>query len=656
MHKFAIICLDDDPMVVHQLTVDLTPFSSLFDVICAYTIEEADLKIEEIEQKGQHLALVICDNELNQQRGVDFLIKLSHQDKTRPARKILLNDLLQLETIMAAVNEGRLDHCMTKPWQPEDIQPVIRRELTNFILKSAPDNWLKYSPILDTQRILKSYFEQKMANYRSGFLNYHDLDDQDLSNQVISALYDFFDGNDDGHACRTYSKNHHLTIEGDPNYYLWFIVEGSVALFKQDNHGEKHEVIRHGSGALVGGMSFISGEPSFSTGITLAQTKVIKLDKKLFAKVMHTRSELLPLFTNLLLRHFNRRIKSSITTEMALQSTLKSLEVAQQELINKEKMAMLGQLVSGVAHELNNPISAILRGADTLKKSIPSLLNNTLNEQQQQQGINILQQALVSKPISTMVMREESKKLTPIIEDRHLAKKVVLMGLSRDQQIEHWIKPLGSQRNQVIQQWHEFYQAGNFLRSINVCSQRISDLVKSLKSYARQDLEMISTIDIHEGLEDTLTIFDNQLKKITVIKDYADLPLIECHPIALQQVWTNLISNALDAMNALKRSNLQENILTVSTQYIHDSLSPRLVIIIEDNGEGISPEKIERIFELNFTTKSEGNFGLGIGLSICQQIVHQHNGSITVHSKLDQFTKMVVTLPLQSNIFNQPET
>ncbi|MFZ6044050.1 ATPase, partial [Vibrio natriegens] len=98
--------------------------------------------------------------------------------------------------------------------------------------------------------------------------------------------------------------------------------------------------------------SFVTGENSFSTGVTLCQTSVIKLDRNLFNKVMHSRSELLPLFTNLLLRNFNRRLQGSIKTELRLQQTLKSLDEAYHQLIEKEKMAMLGQLVAGVAHEL----------------------------------------------------------------------------------------------------------------------------------------------------------------------------------------------------------------------------------------------------------------------------------------------------------------
>jgi len=116
------------------------------------------------------------------------------------------------------------------------------------------------------------------------------------------------------------------------------------------------------------------------------------------------------------------------------------------------------------------------------------------------------------------------------------------------------------------------------------------------------------------------------------------MPPTRCLPIALQQVWTNLISNAIDAFPA-------KGCLTIRTQLKDRDGKQWCVVSFEDNGSGIPIELQQQIFELNFTTKKEGNFGLGIGLSVCQQIVHQHNGFIRVESKCDQYTRMSVWLP-----------
>lgn len=640
MNNFVIVCLDDDPEIVERLNQDLATFAALFDICNAYSIEEAHDTLHFIEESGQRVAMVICDNELGSDNGVDFLVQLDQYPVANQARSILLNDKPQLDTIMQAVNEGRLHYCLTKPWNKKELHQVLLKELTTFVLKHTEEDWLRYSQILDHRRILNAHIERQMSSFRSGFIqNTNDLDDASLAQQVADALHEFFNGNDEDRACRTYSEDHLLTKEGEANSFLWFITQGEIALYKKDEHGCKHEVVRVGPGHLVGGMSFVTGEPSFSTGITLGTTNVIKLDRQLFNKVMNSRSELLPLFTNLLLRNFNRRLQGSIQTEMRLQQTLKSLDEAYHQLVEKEKMAMLGQLVAGVAHELNNPVSAILRGSDTLKQTISKLTDSQLSRKNQARGNYILQQAMQSRPLSTSETRQRAKRLESTFDDRQLARKAVQMGIDNPEHLDSWLLPQKSQLKPVMSEWDNYYQMGNFLRSINVCAQRIADLVKSLKSYARQDDETIHTVDLHEGLEDTLVIFENRLKRHHVTKEYSALPRMSCQPIALQQVWTNLISNALDAIE-------EPGEIHISTHYTPGSAQQKIDVVVEDNGKGIPLEQQQQIFELNYTTKREGNFGLGIGLSVCQQIIHQHDGAIRVESEPGEYTRMIVTLPL----------
>ncbi|MDO6543059.1 ATP-binding protein [Photobacterium sanguinicancri] len=643
MNSFVILCLDDEPSIVERLRQDLSPFSDLFDIVEADSIDDANDTLAFIEQQGQQAAMVICDNDLGADNGVDFLVQLDNHPVTKRARTVLLNDKPQIDVIMQAVNEGRLNYCLTKPWQREELHRVLIKELTTYVIKHPDEDWLKYSQLLDHRRILKAHIDRQMSSFRSGFIRHGDqLDDTTLASQVTDALHSFFQGNDEHKACRTYSEGHVLTHEGEANSFLWFITRGEVALYKKDEDGFKHEVVRVGSGNLIGGMSFVTDEASFSTGITLCQTDVIKLDRQLFTKVMNSQSELLPLFTNLLLRNFNRRLQGSIKTEMRLQQTLKSLDEAYQELIDKEKMAMLGQLVAGVAHELNNPVSAILRGSDTLKETICKLTDSQLNHDNQTQGNVILQRAMQSRPLSTSEARQRAKQLEATLGDRQTARKAVLMGLDDTDSIERWLLPQKHQLKTVVDEWEHYYQMGNFLRSINVCAHRIADLVKSLKSYARQDDETTHDVDLHEGLEDTLVIFENRLKRHHVTKEYAELPHLRCQPIALQQVWTNLIANALDAV-------IEPGEIRITTQFTPNSHQQSIDILVEDNGKGIPQAQQEKVFELNYTTKREGNFGLGIGLSVCQQIIHQHNGTIRIESEPETFTRMIVTLPVHQN-------
>lgn len=640
MNQYALLCLDNNPISIEQLRGELSVFTSKFDVHCADNIEDAHCALQYSLDNNQPVALVIASHHENFD-GADFLIQLDKSPLTKKARKILVSCGQDIQAILSAVNEGRLDHCLTKPLQDQLVYKTVLKELTTFVVENDKENLLSYSLILEQQHLLRAHIDQKMATYQAGFISdHHRLSDSQLAEQVIDALSQFFSDNDDTHAIRRYSSDHLLTVEGEENRFLWFVTSGEIALYKKDEIGMQREVVRHSKGNLVGGMSFVTGEPSFSTAITLTDTEVIKLDREEFSKVMQSNTALLPLFTNLLLRHFNRRLQRSINTKLQLQKTLESLESAHQQLIDREKMAMLGQLVAGVAHELNNPIAAILRGTDTLTDNIHQLVS-TQGPSNHLQGDEILTRALSSRPSSTADERQRAKETEQKVGDRRLAKKLVKLGLEND---DNWIQRIKNHKEQAcveLTELENFHLAGATLRSINVCAQRIADMVKSLKGYARADDETFHYVDIHEGIEDTLVIFENKLKRQKVEKNYADLPPIRCLPIALQQVWTNLISNAIDVFP-------EKGHLTITTRTTTRGGQLWAVVEIKDNGCGISQALQQKIFELNFTTKREGNFGLGIGLSVCQQIIQQHGGTIEVDSVENQFTQMSVWLPIEA--------
>ncbi len=547
-----------------------------------------------------------------------------------------------IQAILTAVNEGRLDHCLTKPLQDGLVKKTVQKELTTYIIENDSENLLSYSLVLDQQRLLRSHIEKKMRHYREGFISdHHKLSDEELAEQVISALRLFFEGNDDENACRRYSPEHLLTKEGEENRFLWFITKGEVALYKKDDIGMQREVVRYSKGNIVGGMSFVSGERSFSTAITLKPTEVIKLDRDVFAKVMHSNTDLLPLFTNLLLRHFNRRLQRSITNKLALQKTLESLENAQLQLIEREKMAMLGQLVAGVAHELNNPVAAILRGTETLVKNIDAILSSPDHQAKMEnvRGDELLKAAREAKPVSTAAERERVKQLMTQVKDRRISKKMVKLNLDSDETLIKLAQKDPDQAFETLAASEHYHQVGATLRSVGVCAQRIADMVKSLKGYARPDDETFHYVDIHEGIEDTLVIFENRLKRHELEKSYSSLPQIYCQPIALQQVWTNLIANALDALP-------KQGKLSISTSIEHKEQKDWAVISVRDNGCGMPKEVLGQVFALNFTTKKEGNFGLGIGLSVCQQIASQHSGFVKATSNVNEYTEMQVWLPI----------
>ncbi|WP_194435163.1 ATP-binding protein [Vibrio fluminensis] len=644
MNQYALIYLDNNPASFEQLRNELNVFASRFDIHFAHSLEAANASLQACIDNKQAIALVIA-NQNEDFNGSDFLIQLDKSPFTQKTRKVLISCGQDIQAILAAVNEGRLDHCLTQPLPRNQLYKTVQNELTNFVIEEDKEDVLSYGLILDQQKLLRAHIDLKMRSYQAGFISdHHKMSDSVLAEKVISALIKFFANDDETQAVRHYSSDHLLTVEGEENNFLWFITSGEVALYKKDELGMQREVVRHTKGNLVGGMSFVTGEPSFSTAVTLTETDVIKLDREVFSRVMYSDTALLPLFTNLLLRHFNRRLQRNINTKIQLQQTLESLESAHHQLIESEKMAMLGQLVAGVAHELNNPIAAILRGTETLTDSITSLVNGE-NRCSPEMTSYIMTRALSSRPNSTAEERQKTKSVENLVGDRRLAKKLVKLGLNEDQ---HWLKRAKSNPLLVSDELNElesFHVAGATLRSINVCAQRIADMVKSLKGYARQDDETFHFVDIHEGIEDTLVIFENKLKRHQLEKHYSQLPPVRCLPIALQQVWTNLISNAIDALP-------EQGELSITTRLQNKDDKQWAVIEVQDNGCGISPELQQQVFALNFTTKKEGNFGLGIGLSVCQQIIHQHGGIIDVDSTVNEYTKMSVWLPIEQKFDN----
>ena len=612
---------------------DLLSSTLVLHLISAKTQNEA---LQKITQEKHTINIILCAQFLSD-GDANSLFKLMKNTLTRKivyAQDPCCTDLISL------INAHEIDYFFSLPYQREALKNLIKTQFNQYKIKTeqAPSK-----PPFPLKKIKANKLNTKknaltnLATFQDRFLDYSIYTDQELSLLVIQSLYRILEDNDEHQVIRTYHAGHFLTKEGEKNGFLWFISKGEVLLRKRNAHGKTQDIIKMHKGSMVGGMSFITGEKSFSTGITLVETEVLKVSHSVFSKILQSNVALLAPFTNLLLRNFNRRLQHSITTELALQESLKSLDAAHEQLVSSEKMAVLGQLVAGVAHELNNPISAILRGSDNLTSLISALFTTQKNNKFSELAFATLLQGLTLIPLSTSEIRRRSKQLMQTMTNTKLAKKLVSMHL------DETTIPLENGRDleDSIILLDKFYQAGCILRNNKVCATRIADLVKSLKHYAGQDNPCSKATNIHDGIEETLIIFENKLKNYEVVKEYQILPNIECYPIELEQVWTNIIANAIDATDG-------EGKLTIMTKYYPHEADPCIQVIIEDDGPGINAEQVEKIFELNYTTKRKGHFGLGIGLTICSQIITSHNGHIEVQSELGGFTRFIITLPIEN--------
>ncbi|TVQ54085.1 MAG: GHKL domain-containing protein [Spirulina sp. DLM2.Bin59] len=326
-----------------------------------------------------------------------------------------------------------------------------------------------------------------------------------------------------------------------------------------------------------------------------------------------------------------------------------ALKIAQNELIQAEKMAALGQLVAGIAHEINTPLGAIRSSAGNMTKyleqtlaQLPALLHS-LDLEQTQAFVALLQRAMHTTPLtSAKVERKLRRNLgnelvaQGVKNGEAIAELLVLMGVYTD--LENMIALLQSpQADQVITMAYKLSGLARSTQTINTATQRASKVVFALKSYAHQDHsgEKIP-VQITDGIDTVLTLYHNQLKGgIEVVQKYQPLPPVWCYPDELNQVWTNLIHNAIHAM-------AQRGTLMIATQSCGDHVQ----IQFTDTGVGIPPEIQHRVFEPFFTTKATGE-GSGLGLNIVQKIINKHEGRIELTSQPGA-TAFTISLPIHT--------
>jgi signal transduction histidine kinase len=337
-------------------------------------------------------------------------------------------------------------------------------------------------------------------------------------------------------------------------------------------------------------------------------------------------------------------------TNAALLKAYEDRQQAEAQMILSEKMASLGQFVAGIAHEINTPSSAInaaivnvTEGLQALARQVPSLAADGPSPAVRAAFHALVQKALsvdfARKRASTSEVRQRTRELEAILVGaglpgpRELALAYSRLGLHEELRRLAESVPGGLPPPALA----FLENAGNLaiaVSDIRVSIEAITRMVKALRHYSHLDRAEMAEADIHDGLETTLTILRNQIRYgIVVERRYSRLPSIVCNINELNQVWTNVIHNAIQAMKGVGR-------LTIETVPTEDGVAVR----ITDTGPGIPDTIRGRIFDPFFTTKDQGE-GTGLGLGIAQQIVQRHHGQISVDSEPGR-TCFEVRLPL----------
>jgi len=414
---------------------------------------------------------------------------------------------------------------------------------------------------------------------------------------------------------------------GDLASSMVVILEGELQA-RGDINGETF-VIPFAAGAVTGVLPFSRMKKSVVTGRALTESRILKFPSSRFPELIQKMPEL----TRRLVGVMADRIREVTRVEQ-----------------QRDRLAGLGKLSAGLAHELNNPASAAKRATSLLrdafkriKDAVQELGKHQLTAAQKSEierlEASFLQPA--QDPLDTLAISDLEDQIDSLLRSHgqsdlwQLASDLAHRGV-KPEVLESLFATLDAEvARAALVRIAASVEIANLLNEIESSTSRISDLVRAVKEYTYMDQTPAQSVDVVKGLENTLTILHHKLKRgVTVRREYEKVPLlVNSFGSELNQVWTNIIDNAIDAMGG-------KGELRVRT-YRDDTC---VVVEIGDNGPGISPEVKAHIFEPFFTTKGVGE-GTGLGLDTVQRIVKKHRGTIQVNSKPGD-TRFQVFLPL----------
>lgn len=418
--------------------------------------------------------------------------------------------------------------------------------------------------------------------------------------------------------------------QSDPADAMFVLLEGKFQ-WRGEFSGETF-VRDLDAGEVTGLLPFSRMKNYALTGRALTDGRVLRFPASMFPQLVQKMPELATRLVGLM----SDRIREATRFEQ-----------------QRDRLAALGKLSAGLAHELNNPASAAKRATSQLAELLKGIrdasheLGRRNLTPEQRKEIEQLESSLMQQtdaaPKDALAIADLEDQLDSLLRSHG---QNDLWQLSADlarrnfqpEALEHLFATLDADAARAaLCRISASVEIAGLLHEIESSTSRISDLVRAIKEYTFMDQSPIQNVDIVKTLENTLTILNHKLKKgVSVERDYQKIPLlVNSFGSELSQVWTNIIDNAIDAMGG-------KGELRVRTYREDDCV----VVEIDDNGPGIPPEVQPRIFEPFFTTKAVGE-GTGLGLDTVQRIVRKHRGNIQVHSKPGD-TRFQVRLPMAS--------
>jgi signal transduction histidine kinase len=436
-----------------------------------------------------------------------------------------------------------------------------------------------------------------------------------------------------------------LIEEGAPATGIYVVVNGELEILRKAGENDVSMAVR-GPGEVIGEMSLLDGARRNASVRARTDATVLSIPRSALDETVLDNPEAL------------------LTVLRTVVSRLLSAEA---HLVQHQKMAALGTMAAGLAHELNNPAGALQRSAGQLRDAIADweplasdlgatgldtsegrvdVIRRQLGERGAEMiWLNPLERSDREQEVQTWLEGlgvADAWKLAPRLVDGG-------WGVAT---LEHAVRGLTPADAGVVLRWlSEGQMVYNLLQEVITAARAISEIVGAVKSYTRLDQAPIQEVDVHEGLDVVLSLMRHKLRGVTVRREYATgLPRVTANATELNQVWTNLIDNALDALasdeNLTVGTAPKARDLTIRTALSVDGEA--ILVEVIDSGPGIPPEACKRIYEPFFTTKPPGQ-GVGLGLSITYSIIRRHGGDITVASQPGR-TAFTVTIPVRSEV------
>ena len=431
--------------------------------------------------------------------------------------------------------------------------------------------------------------------------------------------------------------------EGTPADNFYIVLEGQIRVTRKVGVDETL-VAMHESGEFTGELSLLTGGLAVATGKAVGECRTLRIDADTFRQLLGKCSPL----TNTLVQ--------------ALAGRRQDVDALAQQ---REKLASLGLMAAGLAHELNNPAGAALSAVQTLRATFHAQqelmlsMHRSLHLNPDQHAFLIrfaceaTEKNFKATPLDPIAQSDREEELITwldahdVANSYELAPTFVMTGLDTASLDEIARQVEAALLCDVLAWLETMLKMRSLMEQIESSTSRVAKLVTSVKKYSYMDQAPIQEIDVHEGLDDTLTMLGYKLRKasIAIVREYAPgLPRICAYGSELNQAWTNLIINAIDALEttSTKEANSTKRKLTVRTRLDGDGV----LVDIEDNGPGIPDAIQDRIFDPFFTTKDVGK-GTGMGLDITRRIIEtRHHGQLMLTSEPGR-TCFTIRLPIQ---------